>query len=144
MALLVEAGLVQAFVAMPQRCTVLKVVGAAYLLFLSWKITAGPPLGEATRVSQPLTFLAAAFQGVNLKAGAMALTAVSVCAPSQTMAGIGAVAIVFGMANLLSVGTWAVLGLGMRRVLTNLVRMRTFNVLMAVLLVASLYPVLLQ
>jgi len=92
-----------------------------------------------------MTFLAAAaFQWVNPKAWAMALTAVSVYTPSQTTAGILAVAIVFGIVNLPSVGTWAVLGQGMRRVLTNPVRMKAFNVLMAVLLVASLYPVLLH
>ncbi len=38
------------------------------------------------------------------------LTAVSVYGPSQTMAGIATVAVVFGIINLLSVGTWAVLG----------------------------------
>ncbi len=72
------------------------------------------------------------------------LTAVSVYGPSQTMAGIATVAVVFGIINLPSVGTWAVLSQGMRRVLANPARMRAFNLLMAVLLVASLYPVLLH
>ena len=72
----------------------------------------------------------------------MALTAVSVYAPTRGMAGLAAVAVVFGLVNLPSVGAWAVLGQGMRRVLTNPGRMRAFNVVMAVLLVASLYPVL--
>lgn len=145
MAVLVGAGLAQAFVAVPQLYTVLKVVSVAYLLFLSWKIATAPPPGEAARAGRPMTFLAAAaFQWVNPKAWAMALTAVSVYAPSQTAAGIVAVAVVFGIVNLPSVGTWAVLGQGMRRVLTNPTRMRAFNVLMAVLLVASLYPVLLH
>jgi len=145
MTVLVGAGLAQAFVAVPQLYTALKVVSVAYLLFLSWKIATAPPPGEAARAGRPMTFLAAAaFQWVNPKAWAMALTAVSVYTPSQTTAGILAVAIVFSIVNLPSVGTWAVLGQGMRRVLTNPVRMKAFNVLMAVLLVASLYPVLLH
>jgi len=145
MTVLVGAGLAQAFVAVPQLYTALKVVSVAYLLFLSWKIATAPPPGKASRAGRPMTFLAAAaFQWVNPKAWAMALTAVSVYTPSQTKAGILAVAIVFGIVNLPSVGTWAVLGQGMRRVLTNPVRTKAFNVLMAVLLVASLYPVLLH
>ncbi len=145
MAVLVGAGLAQAFAAVPQLYAVLKLASVAYLLFLSWKIATAPPPGEAARAGRPMTFLAAAaFQWVNPKAWAMALTAVSVYAPSQTAAGIAAVAAVFGIVNLPSVGVWAALGQGMRRVLTNPARMRAFNVLMAVLLVASLYPVLLH
>lgn len=145
MAVLVGAGLAQAFVAVPQLYTVLKAVSVAYLLYLAWRIATALPPGEAASTGRPMTFLAAAaFQWVNPKAWAMALTAVSVYAPSQTMAGIVGVAVVFGIVNLPSVGTWAVLGQGMRQVLTNPARMRVFNVLMAVLLVASLYPVLLH
>ena len=145
MAVLVGAGLAQAFAAVPQLYTVLKVVSVAYLLYLAWKIATAPLPGDAAQAGRPMTFLAAAaFQWVNPKAWAMALTAVSVYAPSQTTAGIVAVAVVFGIVNLPSVGAWAVLGQGMRRVLTEPARMRAFNVLMAILLVASLYPVLLH
>lgn len=145
MAVLVGAGLAQAFAAVPQLYAVLKLVSVAYLLFLSWKIATAPPPEHAAQAGRPMTFLAAAaFQWVNPKAWAMALTAVSVYAPSQTAGGIATVAAVFGLVNLPSVGTWAVLGQGMRRVLTNPARMRAFNVLMAVLLVGSLYPVLLH
>lgn len=143
MTVLVGAGLAQAFVAVPQLFTALQVASVVYLLFLSWKIATASPPEEAGRTGQPMTFLAAAaFQWANPKAWAMALTAVSVYAPSQTAASIVAVALVFGIVNLPSVGIWAVLGQQMRRVLTNPVRLRAFNVLMAILLVASLYPVL--
>ena len=145
MAVLVGAGLVQAFVAVPQLYIALKVVSVAYLLFLSWKIATTPPPGKAASTGRPMTFLAAAaFQWINPKAWAMALTAISVYAPSQTAAGIATVAVVFGIVNFPSVGIWAGLGQEMRRVLINPVRMRAFNVLMAILLVASLYPVLLH
>jgi len=143
MAVLVGAGLAGVFVAVPQLHTALKAASVAYLLYLAWKIATALPPGEAGRAGRPMTFMAAAaFQWVNPKAWAMALTAVSVYAPSRGMAGITAVAVVFGIVNLPSVGAWAALGQGMRRVLTNPARMRAFNVVMAVLLVASLYPVL--
>ena len=143
MSVLVGAGLAGVFAAVPQLHTALKAVSVAYLLFLAWKIATAAPPGEAGRVGRPMTFLAAAgFQWVNPKAWAMALTAVSVYAPSRGLAGLAAVAVVFGLVNLPSVGAWAALGQGMRRVLTNPGRMRAFNVVMAVLLVASLYPVL--
>ena len=143
MAVLVGAGLAGVFVAVPQLHTALKAVSVAYLLYLAWKIATALPPGEAGRAGRPMTFMAAAaFQWVNPKAWAMALTAVSVYAPSRGMAGITAVTVVFGIVNLPSVGAWAALGQGMRRVLTNPARMRAFNVVMAVLLVASLYPVL--
>ena len=143
MAVLVGAGLAGVFVAVPQLHTALKAASVAYLLYLAWKIATALPPGEAGRAGRPMTFMAAAaFQWVNPKAWAMALTAVSVYAPSRGMAGITAVAVVFGIVNLPSVGAWAALGQGMRRVLTNPARMRAFNVVMAVLLVASLYPLL--
>jgi len=144
MAVLVGAGLAQAFAAAPPLYAALKAASIAYLLYLAWKIATAPPPGEGARAGRPMTFLAAAgFQWVNPKAWTMALTAVSVYAPSRTMAGIVAVAVVFGIINLPSVGIWAALGQGMRRVLAP-ARMRAFNVLMAVLLVLSLYPVLLH
>lgn len=141
----IGVGLAQALAAAPQLHAVLKVLGIAYLLFLSWRIASAPPPGEVARAGRPMTFLAAAaFQWINPKAWAMALTAVSVHAPSRTAGSVAVVAVVFGLVNLPSVGVWAVLGQRMRRVLTSPARLRAFNVLMAVLLVASLHPVLLD
>lgn len=72
----------------------------------------------------------------------MALTAVSIYSPSGSLQSIALVAAVFGMVNLPSVSTWTVLGQQLRHVLSSALRMRVFNVLMASLLLASLYPVL--
>jgi threonine/homoserine/homoserine lactone efflux protein len=90
-----------------------------------------------------MTFLqAAAFQWVNPKAWAMALTAISVYAPDQTLWAILLVAALFGAVNLPSVSSWTLLGQQMARVLTNPRRLMLFNWAMAALLVASLYPVI--
>lgn len=91
-----------------------------------------------------MTFLqAAAFQWVNPKAWTMALTAVSAYLPAgDRAAGLIVVAAVFGTINLPSVGLWALMGVSLRRVLADPVRLRTFNIVAALTLVATLWPVI--
>ncbi|MCV3271676.1 LysE family translocator [Roseobacter sinensis] len=143
MIVLVGAGLAQVFESYPVSYTVLKVISVLYLSYLAWKIaTAAPIRGDAGK-GRPMTFLqAAAFQWVNPKAWAMALTALSVYAPSQTLAAFALVAVIFASVNLPAITAWTVLGQQLARVLTNPRRLRVFNRTMAALLIASLYPVL--
>ncbi|SDX17819.1 Threonine/homoserine/homoserine lactone efflux protein [Ruegeria halocynthiae] len=143
MVLLVGAGLVQIFDRFPASYTVLKIASVIYLLYLAWKIAHAAPVKGQEAIGTPMTFFqAAAFQWVNPKAWAMALTATAAYAPGQSLEAIILVALVFGAINLPSVSTWTVLGQQMARVLTNPRRLLVFNWTMAVLLVASLYPVL--
>lgn len=145
MVFLVGLGLAQVFDAYPALHNVLKVVSVVYMGWLAWKIAnaAPPKTGEAA--GTPMTFLqAAAFQWVNPKAWAMALTAVTVYSLGSSVWAVAGVALVFGLVNGPSVSLWTVLGQQMRRVLTNPARLRAFNWLMAALLMASLYPVLLS
>lgn len=143
MVLMVGAGLVGIFEAYPISYSVLKVVSVVYLLYLAWKIANAAPARAHEAEGKPMSFLqAAAFQWVNPKAWAMALTATTAYAPDQTLTAIVIVAAVFGAINLPSVSTWTILGQQMARVLTNPRRLTVFNWTMALLLVASLYPVL--
>ena len=143
MVVLVGAGLVGIFEAFPVSYTVLKVASVAYLLYLAWKIANAGPAETGEGKGNPMTFLqAATFQWVNPKAWAMALTAISVYAPDQTLWAILLVAALFGAVNLPSVSSWTLLGQQMARVLTNPRRLMLFNWAMAALLVASLYPVI--
>ena len=141
-------GLAGLFHAWPQAHSVLKAVAVVYMLWLAWKIAnAAPPKGE-TATGRPLTFLqAAAFQWVNPKAWAMAMTAITVYAPALAGDGPGAwgallVAAAFATVTLPSVSAWTALGQQMARFLTDRVRLRAFNIAMALLLVASLWPIL--
>ena len=145
MVALVGLGLMGLFDAFPITHTVLKYAGIAYLLWLAWKIAkAGMPQTDGS-TGTPMTFLqAAAFQWVNPKAWQMALTAITLYAPERTAWSILMVAAVFGAVNLPSVSSWTVLGQQMTRVLTSPLRLRVFNVIMALLLVASLWPVVVQ
>lgn len=143
MVVLVGIGLLQVFDAFPISYTVLKALSVMYLLYLAWKIANAAPAQAADTSGTPMTFLqAAAFQWVNPKAWAMALTATSAYAPDQTLAAIGLVALIFGAVNLPSVSTWTVLGQQLARFLTNPRRLAIFNWTMGALLVASLYPVI--
>ena len=95
MVALVGLGLMQVFDAIPASYTILKVFSAAYLLWLAWKIAnAGRPQGSQTG-ARPMTFLqAAAFQWVNPKAWTMALSAITLYAPTREWATVLLVALV--------------------------------------------------
>ncbi|GHF00222.1 lysine transporter LysE [Aliiroseovarius zhejiangensis] len=143
MIVLVGAGLMTLFDLYPISYTILKAGSVIYLLWLAWKIAHASEPGSGKTDGTPMTFLqAAAFQWVNPKAWAMALTAISVYAPSRDMGAVIIVAVIFGFVNLPSVSVWTVLGQKIRVILTNPARLRSFNVTMALLLVATLFPVI--
>src|SRR3546814_6672668 len=74
MVLLVGAGLGAVFEAMPMLYTVLKYVGAAYLLYLAWRIARAGSIDGGQARGKPFSFIqAAAFQWVNPKAWLMAV-----------------------------------------------------------------------
>ncbi len=144
MTVLIGLGLAQIFVRFPIAYTVLKVGSVAYLIYLAWKIaTAAAPKGDAASAAKPFSFLQAClFQWVNPKAWTMALMSVTAYVPSDhPMMGLLIVALVFGAINLPTVGLWAFLGMQMRQFLQDPVKLRTFNILAALTLLASLYPV---
>ncbi|MEM1350926.1 MAG: LysE family translocator [Pseudomonadota bacterium] len=143
MIILVGAGLAGLFAAYPVSHTVLKVVSVIYMAWLAWRIANAAPARPGDAGGRPMTFLeAAAFQWVNPKAWAMALTALAVYAPDATFLAFLIVAVVFAGVNLPSVSLWTALGQQMARFLTNPARLRAFNWTMAALLMASLYPIL--
>jgi threonine/homoserine/homoserine lactone efflux protein len=143
MTFLVGAGLTGLFQTYPVAVTALEVVSVAYMLWLAWKIAHAAAPKDRQAGGTPMTFLqAAAFQWVNPKAWAMALTAVTVHAPDRSMGAVAAVALIFGAINLPSVSLWTLTGQQLRRVLTNPRRLTIFNWTMAGLLVLSLAPVL--
>ncbi len=141
----VGAGMATVLAVAPGLLGVIKWASVAYLLYLAWKIATAPakPL-EGRSAARPMTFLqAAAFQWVNPKAWTMALTAVSAyIPPDHPRLGLLLVAGVFGAINLPSVGLWAAMGVSLRRFLADPVLLRTFNIVAAITLVATLWPVM--
>ena len=143
MVTLIGFGLAEAFTRFPVLHDVLKVFSVVYLVWLAWKIAnASAPEGK-TSDARPFTFLqAAAFQWVNPKAWAMALTGVTAYTPAGGFGMVLLVGLVFGLVNLPSVGSWTVAGQQMARLLAQPRRLVMFNRAMAVLLVLSLCPVI--
>ncbi len=143
MALLVGAGLMALFDAVPVLGLVLKVLSVGYLLWLAARIATAAPLQDRDPDSRPMTFLqAAAFQWVNPKAWAMCLSAVTLYAPDRSFLSVAVVAAAFALVSFPAISVWAWLGTVIRQWLSNATRLRIFNVAMAALLVASLYPIL--
>jgi len=140
-------GLGAVFQTYPLLYTVLRYIGAAYLLYLAWKIAHSGPVSDAAQSeSKPISYLgAAAFQWVNPKAWIMAIGAISTYTPMQGyFTNVIVIAAVFALINLPSVSVWAACGTLLRNVLKDRRWLRLFNWGMAALLVASLYPILLE
>ena len=91
-----------------------------------------------------MTFLqAAAFQWINPKAWVMAVTAMATYTSEQSyITSVFIVGAIFAIVNVPSVSTWAGFGSALRQWLSKPVRLKWFNITMAVLLVLSLWPML--
>ncbi len=145
----VGMGLQTMFTVVPQLETILRYAGTVYLLWLAWKIANSGPVGESKAGAKPMGFWAAtAFQWVNPKAWFMAISAITTYASSATNAEFGSklsqvllVVLIFGLINLPLVACWGWFGSAMRRFLQDPKKLKLFNWTMAILLVASLYPI---
>lgn len=146
MVLCMGFGLGGVFKAFPVLHEILRWVGAGYMLWLAWKIGTSDKVSDREAASRPMTFLqAAAFQWVNPKAWAMALGAVTTYAPeggSWTI--VPLLAGTFMLVGAPCSAAWAGFGRGLRPFLDRPAILRTFNVTMALLLVISLVPMVLD
>jgi threonine/homoserine/homoserine lactone efflux protein len=132
------------FVAYPVLQTILKYAGAAYLVYLAAQIAVAEPVtpGKDGR-GRPITFWGAVlFQWVNVKGWVMVIGTIT------AYAGIARfpwnIAIQVALCLLLGIvapGVWALSGASLRSLLTSKRTVQAFNIVMALLLLASLYPV---
>ena len=146
MMLAVGAGLAQVFAWAPVLHLVLKAASVLFMLWLAWKIaTEHAPEGAGKAAGKPLRFLqAAGFQWVNPKAWAMAMTATSAYLPAPGLAGVLMVAAVFCGLGLMSSNTWVLAGRAVAALLHDPRHLRVFNLLMALLLLLTLWPLLMH
>ena len=140
----VGLGLGTVFIAYPVLQTILKYAGAAYLIYLSAAIamSGAAPSGQDNRRG-PMTFWGAAvFQWINVKGWVMVIGIITAYAAIASFPWNiviqTAISLVMGM---LSTVAWALFGSALRPVLTSPRAVRAFNIVMAALLLASLYPV---
>ena len=140
----VGVGLGTVFITYPILQTILKYAGAAYLIYLAAVIAmSGPVTPGQDNARGPMTFWGAAvFQWVNAKGWVMVIGTITAYAgiasfPWNIMIQVG-ISLLIGAASCV---VWALFGSALRPWLTSPRAVRAFNIVMAILLLASLYPV---
>jgi threonine/homoserine/homoserine lactone efflux protein len=135
------------FVAYPVLQTILKYAGAAYLIYLAVSIAISEPVvpGQDNRRG-PMTFWGAVlFQWVNVKGWVMVIGTITAYAGIASFPWNIVIQVVLCL--LLGVAApsiWALSGSSLRALMTSPRAVRAFNIVMAALLLASLYPVFME
>jgi threonine/homoserine/homoserine lactone efflux protein len=142
---IVGLGLGRVFELYPIIYTALKYIGAAYMLWLAYKVaTSKQPDKSDVKAAEPLNFVQGAlFQWVNPKGWMMAVTMLSSYTLPQDywtgLATIVATALLMGFA---SASGWVLFGSSLRHVMSDPRYFRWINVSLALLLVVSIVPML--
>lgn len=141
MMFLVPLGLGSLVLAHPLVLKILHWGGAAFLLWLAWKIATSASL-DSTAARDPVGYVGAAvFQWVNPKSWLVAASAAGTFLhadagrPLAQAAGLGGL---FALATLPSGFVWLAFGASVHHVLGTRRRLRAFNVTMGVLLALSI------
>jgi threonine/homoserine/homoserine lactone efflux protein len=142
----VGLGLGEIFIKYSQVHLALKYVGAAYLLYLAWRIAQSGQPGDSDAKGRPLSFLeAAAFQWVNPKAWMMAVSSI----PAFTTIGgnyyaeLLVITLVWGLLCIPSCLTWCLFGVAIRQLIRTPETARIVNYGLAVLVALSIVPLFL-
>lgn len=138
------SGLGAAFKALPLLALALRLLSAGFLLWLAWNIATAGPLKQDKSEQKILGFpTGVGFQWINPKAWAAAMTAASTYLPADAGAvAIGVGAAIIALAALIATTIWMTFGLLISRFLHDPRRAQAFNIVMAVLLLASTLPIL--
>jgi threonine/homoserine/homoserine lactone efflux protein len=140
----VGLGLGTVFLAYPILQTILKYAGAAYLIYLAAVIAiSGPTTPGGGSGRGPMTFWGAAmFQWINAKGWVIVIgTITAYAAIARFPVNIAIQTLISLLVGTVATVVWALFGTALRPVLTSERLVRAFNLLMAILLLASLYPV---
>jgi threonine/homoserine/homoserine lactone efflux protein len=140
----VGVGLGTVFIAYPVLQTILKYAGVAYLVYLAAVIAmSGPVAPDQDVARRPMTFWGAAmFQWVNVKGWVMVIGTITAYAAIAAYPWNIAIQVALSLLlGAISCTAWALFGSALRPILTSPRAVRAFNIVMAILLLASLYPV---
>ncbi|GAD89713.1 MULTISPECIES: LysE family translocator [Vibrio] len=147
MVVAIGLGLGSLFQWFPTLHDIIKVLGIVYLLYLAWKIASAETDSLSGEKAKPFTFLQGAlFQWVNPKAWIMATGAVAAFTSDamNIYTQVGLIAGLFLLVAFPCVGMWLVFGSKVRLFLSDPKHQKIFNVCMAILLVLSIVPVVLE
>jgi threonine/homoserine/homoserine lactone efflux protein len=140
MMFLVPLGLGSLVLTYPLLLRALNWCGAAFLLWLAWKIATASQIVSATAGS-PVGFVRAAiFQWVNPKSWLVSVSAAGTFLDVEAGSPVVQAALLGGLffcAALVSCSAWLVFGAAIQRLLTSERRLRTFNITMGALLALS-------
>lgn len=128
----------------PGLLDLLRPVGAAYLLYLAYRIATAPATTDRPVRRQPLSLVQAAlFQVVNPKAWVMIVGALITYAGASAsyLVQVVLIALIFLVFGTPCTTAWLWVGVSLKRLLTRPLPLRIFNVGMAALLVISLVPI---
>jgi threonine/homoserine/homoserine lactone efflux protein len=137
-------GLGAVFDAYPLLQSVLKYGGAAYLVYLAAVIARAGPTEAGEGARRPLTFWEAVlFQWINIKGWIIAIGTVTAYAALASYPwNILTMTLLLLVLGLSSALVWTLFGSSLQRLVRAPRVVRVFNWTMAALLIASLYPVL--
>ena len=140
---LVGAGLGQIFDLYPMIHDVLRYIGAAFMLYLAYKIaTAKNNMQNGKVAGKPLTFIqASAFQWVNPKAWVMIIGAVAqfLTVGGDKFAELAIIVTVHFLVSLPMTFAWCLFGREIGKLLKSELAFRVFNYAMASLLVIAIF-----
>jgi len=124
---------------------VIKIIGIVYLLYLAWKIARSS--GGISEVSQskPINFWqSAAFQWINPKAWIMGSSALAAYTTldDNFFIQVVIICVTFMIITIPCAGVWLFFGAGLQRFLKDPLHLKRFNIAMALLLIASILPVI--
>jgi len=123
---------------------VIKIVGVIYLLYLAWKIASAGGGAAEVRQSKPINFWqSAAFQWINPKAWIMGSSALAAYTSldDNFLIQVLIICITFMIITIPCAGIWLVFGAGLQHFLKDPRHLKIFNISMALLLIASILPV---
>jgi threonine/homoserine/homoserine lactone efflux protein len=142
---LIGLGLGQVFEKIPGLYSAMKYAGAAYMLWLAFKIATAKLAADPDSIDdKPMSFLnMVMFQWINPKGWVMAVTALSAYTlASSYYWGVAVVVAVFFVMGIGSATVWAMFGASLRNIMRNPKYFQLINIVLALSLVASLVPML--
>jgi threonine/homoserine/homoserine lactone efflux protein len=139
----IGAGLGALLLAFPVIYQTLKFVGFAYLLYLAYTIVRSRGVSDSEAEKPATLWQSTLFQFVNPKAWIATTTVMATYFPvSAGWLANSISALIYIVLSCSGAVLWALFGTGLRNFLKDNRKRKTFNWLMAVLLVASMVPVL--
>jgi threonine/homoserine/homoserine lactone efflux protein len=132
------------FAAYPVLQTILKYAGAAYLIYLAAVIAMSEPVTPGQDNGRgPMSFWGAVlFQWVNVKGWVMVIGTITAYAGIASFPWNIVIQVMLSLLlGVVSTSIWTLSGSSLRSLVTSPRAVRAFNIVMAVLLLASLYPV---